>query len=78
MTTPTEKVALDLIFAALDSTVEGKRKADAVATKMSMLAGLLVHVCRENGIPKHVADELLSFRWKEYSVLALQSVHDDA
>ena len=66
MTTPEEKLAVDLIFAALDSVTLDHSRHDAAIKQLTMLSGLWVHLCREHGIEKQLADEILAFRWQEY------------
>lgn len=63
MTTAAEKVALDVMFAALD----GVAKNDA-PKKLTLLSGLIVHVCHEGGIPEALAASYLRNRWREYSL----------
>lgn len=66
MTTEREKVALDLIFAALDSAVPGLDRKDVFIRKVSMVLGIAVHLCSEHDIPEELAIKLLQHRFEEY------------
>jgi hypothetical protein len=61
MTTPAEKVALDVIFAALDAVTADETK------KLAMVFGLAVYLCRKNGIGRQLSNGILADRWDEYS-----------
>jgi hypothetical protein len=66
MTTPAEKVALDVMFAALNGVTDGKKPRDAVAVKLSMLLGMITIVCNDHGIPLTLATDMLQHRWNDY------------
>jgi hypothetical protein len=66
MTTPAEKVAIDVIFAALDSVTHGQAPKKAVTAKLTLVFGVAVFLCREQGIPETLATEFLQYRWDEY------------
>jgi hypothetical protein len=67
MTTPAEKVALDVIFAALDGMTHGQAPKKALTAKLALVFGVAVFLCREQGISETLAMEFLEHRWDEYS-----------
>jgi hypothetical protein len=70
MTTAAEKVALDVMFAALDGCAKGDP-----SKQLTMLFGIVAHVCHEHGIPEDLAKDFLRNRWREYR---LRFEHHDA
>lgn len=66
MTTPEDRLAIDLIFAALGSVGLDDAPHDATIKQLTMLSGLWVHLCHEHGIAKALADQLMSERWQQY------------
>ena len=66
MTTAAEKVAIDVMFAALDAVT--KHEPRPGSKKLTMLLGLVVHICHDNNIPEDLLIDLLRNRYREYSL----------
>jgi hypothetical protein len=64
MTTPAEKVALDVIRVALTSATAGDKKP--IIAQLAMLTGLTVWICQDHGISKNILDQLVDHRWNDY------------
>jgi hypothetical protein len=62
MTTPAEKVALDVIFKALESGFDDPSK------KVMVTLGIAAHLCVDLGVPFNMAEEALRNRYREYQM----------
>jgi hypothetical protein len=67
MTTPAEKVALDVIFKALDSGFGDPSQ------KLMAVLGIAAHVGIDHGVPLEMAEEGLRNRYREYQ---MRFMHD--
>jgi hypothetical protein len=66
MSTEREQVAIDLIYAALNSAVCGMTSRDAFIRKIAITLGIGVHLCHDNGIGEELAIKILQDRFAEF------------
>jgi hypothetical protein len=71
MTTHKERLALDLIYAALGS-IEGLDPKDVAIRKLGILLGIASDLCHELDIPEELAITLLKHRFAEYRLTILK------
>lgn len=72
MTTPAEKVALDVIFKALESGFPDPSQ------RLNIVVGFVAHYCAEHGVPLQLAEELLKNRFHEYQSMFGKEVFGEA
>jgi hypothetical protein len=65
MTTPAEKVALDVIFAALGALPAGNEKHRA-ANKIAIAISITVTLCKDHGYPLEEIVNVFRHRWDDY------------
>lgn len=66
MSTAAERVAIDVMLAALDGCTKNQDAPRALTKKIGMLLGMSVMLAKERGVTLSLLKEFLADRWSDY------------